>query len=74
MESDPPEGNAVACLWKCLVLTERFEQANALVEEYETLVKLIPAQVIVLVANIPSPYPIGGGSIIFQLLIGYSTL
>ena len=44
-ESDPPVTLARASLWRCLVLAEKFDKADKLLEEFPEVKKMVPAQV-----------------------------
>ncbi|GFO47409.1 hypothetical protein PoB_007391400 [Plakobranchus ocellatus] len=44
-ESDPPVVSARASLWCCLVLAEQFEKADALLEEFPDVKKMVAGQI-----------------------------
>ncbi|KAK3764196.1 hypothetical protein RRG08_044123 [Elysia crispata] len=50
-ESDPPVTLARASLWRCLVLAEKFDKADKLLEEFPEVKKMVPAQVSKLVQS-----------------------
>ncbi|RUS90418.1 hypothetical protein EGW08_001823 [Elysia chlorotica] len=50
-ESDPPVTSARASLWRCLVLAEKFEKADTLLEQFPEVKKMVPAQVSKLVQS-----------------------
>lgn len=50
-ESDPPVTSARASLWRCLVLAEKLEKADILLEEYPEVKKMVPAQITKLVQS-----------------------
>ncbi|GFR93840.1 hypothetical protein ElyMa_000903400 [Elysia marginata] len=50
-ESDPPVASARASLWRCLILAEKFEKADMLLEEFPEVKKMVPEQVTKLVQS-----------------------